>query len=273
LVALGPTLEGDTSVSTVLAAIDGSPVSRAVLDVAGEVARVLDARVDAVHVDEGHDPPAVEISSGQIPLRVLQGDPSSVLIAEASAERVAAIVLGACREVGAATPAGHVSLDVVGNVPKPVVVVPPSTPEDYRLRTVLIPVLGKPAEALEDVVIMAGNPDLHVVVLRALDELSIPSFEDQPHYDMQTWADEFLARWVPGAARDTAVEVRIGAPEELIVAVAQEVCADIVAIGRRRDVPTARSPLVLSALEHSPIPVVLLPIARRTQEPISSGRS
>lgn len=259
--------------STVLAAIDGSPISRAVLDVAAEVARVLDARVDAVHVvEEGDGPSEIEISNGETPLRVLHGDPSSVLIAEASAAGVAGIVVGACREVGGPTPAGHVSLDVIGSVPKPVVVVPPSTPEDYQLHTVLVPVVGRPARALEDVVLLAENPQLHVVVLRALDELSIPSFEDQPHYDMQTWAEEFLARWVPGAAADTAVEVRIGQPEELVVAVAQEVCADIVAIGRRRDVPTVRAPLVLAALERSRVPVVLLPLARRTHEPLASRR-
>ncbi len=257
---------------TVLAAIDGSPISRAVLDVAREVARVLDARVDAVYVDEGNGPPDVEVSSDETPLRVLRGDPSAVLIAEASAESAVGIVVGACREVGGPTPTGHVSLDVIGNVPKPVVVVPPSTPERYELHTVLVPVLGRPAEALESVVLLAGNPQLHVVVLRALDELSIPAFEDQAHYDMQTWADEFLARWVPGAAADTAVEVRIGPPEELVVAVAREVCADVVAIGRLRDVPTASAPLVLAALEHSPVPVVLLPIARLADERATSRR-
>jgi hypothetical protein len=260
-------LEGGALVSTVLAAIDGSPTSRAVLEVAREVARLLDARVDAIHVEEGEGRPGVEITSGETPLRILQGDPSSVLIAEASRESVVGIVVGSCREVGGPVPAGHVSLDVIGNVPKPVVVVPPATRPGYELHTVLVPVLGRPAEALETVVPLAENPDLHVVVLRALDELSIPAFEDQPHYDMQTWAEEFLARWVPGAAADTAVEVRIGPPEELVVAVAQEVCADVVAIGRWRDVPTVEAPLVLAALEHSPVPVVLLPLARLSPEP------
>jgi nucleotide-binding universal stress UspA family protein len=257
-------------VSTVLAAIDGSPTSRAVLDVAREVARILGARVDVVHVEEGDGAPEIEIASGEVPLRVLQGDPARVLIAEASDQSVAAIVVGSCREVGGPTPAGHVSLDVIGNVPKPVVVVPPTTVEGYALHTVLVPVLGRPAEALEAVVTMAENPELHVVVLRALDEMSIPAFEDQAHYDVQTWADEFLARWVPGAASDTVMEVRIGAPEEVVVAVAEEVCADIVAIGRRRDVPAARTPLVLAALERSPVPVVLLPIARRSHEAVGA---
>jgi hypothetical protein len=229
--------------------------------------------VDAVHVvEEGNGPPEVEIASPETPLRMLHGDASSVLIAEASTESVVAIVVGSCREVGGPTPAGHVSLDVIGNVPKPVIVVPPTTRPDYELHTVLVPVLGKPARALEDVVTLAENPQLHVVILRALDELSIPSFEDQPHYDMSTWADEFLARWVPGAAVDTAMEVRIGAPEELVVAVAEEVCADIVAIGRRRDVPTVRAPLVLAALEHCPVPVALLPLAQRSREPVTSQR-
>jgi len=254
-------------VSTVLAAIDGSPTSRAVLDVAKEVARVLGAVVDAVHVVEGDTRPSeVEILGAEIPLRLLTGDVSSVLIAEASAGDVAAIVVGSCRPVGGPTRAGHVSLDVIGNVRRPVVVVPPTTRPDYELHTVLVPVLRKPASELEEVVSLAENPQLHVVILRLLDELSIPAFEDQPYYDVQAWADEFLARWVPGAASDTAVEVRIGPPEDLVIDVAQEVSADIVAIGRRRDLPAAEAPFVVAALEHSPVPVVLLPLARRSAD-------
>jgi len=267
LVALCPPLEGDTPVSTVLAAIDGSPVSRTVLEVAKEVARVLGAQVDAVHVVEDvTEPPEIEISGADTPLRLLQGDVSSTLIAEASADNVAAIVIGSCREVGQPSAAGHVSLDVIGNVRKPVVVVPPTTPPDYELHTVLVPVSGKPARALEEVVRLAENPQLHVVILRMLDESSIPAFEDQPYYDVQAWADEFLARWVPGAGSDTAVEVRIGEPEDLVVAVTHEVCADIVAIGRRRGVPAAEAPLVLVSLEHSRVPIVLLPLARGARE-------
>jgi nucleotide-binding universal stress UspA family protein len=257
-------------VSTVLAGIDGSPTSRAVLDVAKEVARVLGADVDAVHVVEGDThPPEVEIFGAESPLRLLHGEVSSVLIAEASAEGVAAIVVGACRAVGGSTPAGHVSLDVIGNVPKPVVVVPPMIPPDYELHTVLVPVLGKPTWALEEVVRLAENPELHVVMLRLLDEVSIPAFEDQPYYDVEAWADEFLARWVPGAASDTAVEVRIGDPSDLVISVTDEVGADIVAIGRRRDVPAAAAPIVLAALERSPVPVVLLPLARRSRHVVA----
>ena len=257
--------------STVLAGIDGSPTSRAVLDVAREVARVLDADVDVVHVIEGDTPPPeIEVLGALTPLRSLRGDVSDVLIAEASSERVAAIVVGSCGAVGGPTPAGHVSLDVIGNVPKPVVVVPPTTRPDYELHTVLVPIQGKPARALEGIVRLAANPELHVVLLRLLDESSIPAFEDQPYYDVQAWADEFLARWVPGAPSDTAVEVRIGDPQDLVVSVTEEVCADLVAIGRRRDVPTAAAPIVLAALDRSPVPVVLFPLAHRSRDVVAS---
>ncbi len=121
------------------------------------------------------------------------------------------------------------------------------TRQDYELHTVLVPIQGKPASALEGVVRLAENPELHVVILRLLDELSIPSFEDQPYYDVEAWAEEFLARWVPGAASDTAVEVRIGDPGDLVVSVTHEVRADLVAIGRRRDVSAAGAPRVLGA--------------------------
>lgn len=253
--------------TTVLTGIDGSPISAAVLEVAKEIARVLDAQVDAVHVLEGEaDIPEVEISGGETPLRLLRGDASSVLIDEAAAENVAAVVVGACREVGRPAAPGHVSLDVIGGVRKPLVVVPPMTAAGYELHTVLVPVPGRPARALEEVVRLAENPQLHVVILRVLDESTIPSFEDQPHYDVEAWADEFLARWVPGAGSDTAMEVRIGEPEELVISVAHEVCADLVAIGRLRDLPAAEAPLVLTALERSQVPIVLLPLARRPRE-------
>ncbi len=258
--------------STVLAAIDGSPVSRAVLDVAGEVARVLGADVDAVHVVEGAaEPPEIEVWDADTPLRLLHGDASSVLLAEASAETVAAVVLGSCREVGGPVPAGHVSLDVIGGVRKPVVVVPPATADDYHLRTVLVPVFGRPARALEEVVHLTENPQLHVVILHLLDESSIPAFEDQRHYDVDVWAEEFLARWVPGAGSDTEIEVRIGDPEDLVVSVAHEVSADLVALGRLRGVPAAEAPVILNALARSPVPVVLLPLAPRSSG-VAAGR-
>jgi nucleotide-binding universal stress UspA family protein len=254
----------------VLAGIDGSPTSRAVLDVADEVARLLDAAVDVVHVVEADAPPAeVEVLSGEHQLRLLSGDVSEALVTEAATESVSAVVIGSCGTVDAPTP-GHISLDIIGNVPKPVVVVPPRTPADYELHTVLVPILGKPGGALEDVIRLAENPDLHVVILRLLDELSIPAFEDQPHYDVEAWAEEFLARWVPGAGSDTVMEVRIGDPEELVVAVADEVSADAVVIARRRGVPTAASPVVLTALRRSPVPVVLLPLTRRRDMVTSS---
>jgi nucleotide-binding universal stress UspA family protein len=250
-------------VSTVLAGIDASPTSPAVLGVAREVARVLAAEVDPIYVvEEGLEASDVDVLGGETPLRVLQGDPAEVLIAEASTESVAAVVLGASRLAGGPATAGHVSLDVIESVGKPVVIVPTGTTHDYALRTVLVPVLRKPTSVLEDVVRLAENPQLRVVILRLLDEMSIPAFEDQPYYDVEAWAEEFLARWVPGAAADTTVEVRIGPPEELVISVAQEVNADLVAIGRRRDVPAAEAPIVVAALQRSPVPVVFLPLVR-----------
>lgn len=250
--------------STVLAAIDGSPTSRPVLAVAREVARVLGAELDPIHVVEADaGVPEIEVVGDEAPLRLLRGDPAEVLVDEASAPSVAALVVGSSRSAGGPTTVGRVTLEIIAHVRKPVVIVPPTTPEDYALRTVLVPVLRKPSSVLEEVVRLAENPQLHVVILRLLDELSIPSFEDQSYYDVQAWAEEFLARWVPGAGSDTEVEVRIGPPEELVVSVAHEVSADIVAIGRRRDLPAAGAPIVVSALERSPVPVILVPLVRR----------
>ncbi len=86
-----------------------------------------------------------------------------------------------------------------------------------QLRTVLVPVEGRPADALENEMQVAHDARLDLVFLHVHDEWSIPSFEDQPHCDMEAWAEEFLARWVPGARREAVMEVRVGVPGEEIM--------------------------------------------------------
>lgn len=263
---------------TVMAAIDGTPVSRVVLAVAEEVARVLDTKIEAVHVAEtGRGHPGVaaetqaETAARGIPVRMLEGDVAQMLAQRASSDEVRAVVMGLRRTLGGSRPAGHVAVGVIGQVRKPVVVVPPATPLTFRLRKILVPVQGRPADALEDVMAIAQSADLETVFLHVQDEWSVPSFEDQPYYDVETWAQEFLARWVPGARAETAMELRVGSPEEQILEVARDIGADMIAMGWSQDLSPGRATVVRWALEHTPIPLALMPLARTAGAGASKG--
>jgi nucleotide-binding universal stress UspA family protein len=255
--------------TNVMAAINGTPVGRVVLAVAEEVARVLGADVEAVHVvEEGKEAPdipagtAAEVAARRIPVRMLGGAVEPALIERASSEDVRAVVMGLRRTLAGARPAGHVALGVIVRTRKPVIVVPPITTSMFRLRKVLVPVRGRPADGLEDVMSLTSSADLETVFLHIHDEWSVPSFEDQPHYDLETWAQEFLARWVPGARPEATMELRVGAAEEQILEVAQDVGADMIAIGWTQNLSPGRATVVRWALEHTSVPLALMPLAQ-----------
>lgn len=252
----------------VMAAINGFPISRVVLAVAGEVARVLDAEIEAVHVVESpHHRPQVDAETQaaaveKIPMRVLVGEVETMLAARANSSEGGAVVMGLRRAVGGKRPAGHVALAVIGRVHKPVIVVPPVTPVTFGLQKVLVPIQGRPAGALQEVTAIAESAHLETVFLHVHDEWSVPSFEDQPHYDVEAWASEFLARWVPGTSAKATMELRVGTAEEQILRVARDVGADLIAIGWSQDLSPGRATVVRWALEHSPVPLALMPLAR-----------
>lgn len=246
----------------VIAAIDGTAASPGVLRVATEVGRVIGADVDAVHVvDEVASTEAeLQVLDAGLTLRLLQGPVGPAIVAEASASDVEAVVVGLRRTVGGSRAVGHVALDVIDRADAIVVAVPPTTPPTFELHTVLVPIHGRPADALEHVVRLSRGAHLDLVILHVHDESSIPAFEDQPHYDVEAWANEFLARWVPDARDDAVVEVRVGAPEEEIIDVARECGAHMIAIGWDRDRSPGRAMVVRAALRRGNVPVALLPI-------------
>ncbi len=251
--------------TTVLAPINGTATTRGVLVVAREVARVLDADIDAVHViEEGAWANAeAEARRAGVAVRALEGPVTATLASEASDAAVGAVVVGLGRIVDGSRLAGHVALEVIRRAHVMVVAVPPATSSEYELRTVLVPVPGRPADALQNVIRIADDARLDVVILHVHDERSIPSFEDQPHYDVEVWAEEFLARWVPGARREPLMEVRVGVPDEEIMAVAREHGADMIAMGWSQEFSPERAMIVRAVLERSPVPVALVPLGLR----------
>ena len=225
--------------STVLAAIDGSPISRAVLDVAKEVARVLDADVDAVHVVEGEGPPGRGRDPGrETPLRLLSGEPSSVLVAEASAGSVAAIVVGSCRAVGAPTPPATCRSTSSATSAKPVVVVPPRHARGLRAAHRAGPGPGQAGRARSRR--SCSSPRTRSCTSSSCARSTSCRSRRSRISPTTTCRRGRTSSWRGGSpAPRRTPRWRCGSaiPRISSSAVTQEVCADIVAIGRRRGVP------------------------------------
>ena len=72
--------------------------------------------------------------------------------------------------------------------------------------------------------------------------------------------EEFLRRYCPWGIGKVRCEMRLGRREELIVAVAEEVRADIVALGWAQELEAGRAPLVRTVLTRGAVPLLLVPV-------------
>jgi nucleotide-binding universal stress UspA family protein len=249
---------------TVLAALDNSAAAHPVLSVAIEIARIFGAAVDAVHARETDGTTAEAAArAAEVPFRTIPGPVRPALVAAAAEERVRAVVLGTRGSRGGPRPAGHVALEIAASVRKPVVIVPPQCGPSYRLRSVLVPMSAEPftSSALEQTIDLAKESDIEVIVLHVHDMRSLPSFEDQPQHDVEAWAREFVARWVPVLDPEhVRIEQRVGIPSEEIVEAAGTMGADLVVLGWAQDLSPGRAAVVRAMLERVEVPVALVRI-------------
>ena len=91
-------------------------------------ARVVGADVETIHVDDGSSPPhsadAIARSS-HLPVQVKRGDVVPTIAASAEERDAIAVVIGARAVPAGASPAGHVTMELVQSLDIAVVVVPP----------------------------------------------------------------------------------------------------------------------------------------------------
>lgn len=246
----------------ILAAIDNSPAARPVLAVACSLGRVLDVDVEAVHVRENgeHTARAAAASAGVL-LHSIEKPVIPALIEAGRSPDVSCMALGARGVVAGPRPAGHVALELVRSLHKPLVVVPPDAAAG-TLRRILVPINGRrtTAVALAETLMLACRQELEVIVLHVHEQDSIPMFTDQPHYELESWAQEFLRRHAgcPYPER-VRLEVRIGLPGENVLQVAEETDADLIALGWSQDLRPGHAAVVRAALERSAVPVLLTP--------------
>lgn len=254
----------------VIAAIDDTAAARAVLAAGRLVAELFDASLEAVHVrDDGARTARAATAAAGLQLREVDGPVIDALVLEASASEVAALTLGARATPAGRRPAGHVALEVITAVPRPVAVVPPDVRPQPGLRRLLVPLDGTwaTAHALTEVIDLACRCDLDVVILHVLNEESLPPFSDQPHHEAEAWVREFMARHCPGAA--ARAELRVGVPAHAVEATAVELGADLIALGWSQELAPGRAAVVREVLERGRIPVLLVPIRQGISERVS----
>jgi nucleotide-binding universal stress UspA family protein len=261
-------------VTRVLAAIDSSAAARPVLSAAKAVAELLGADVEALHVRERTWATAeAAADAAGMRLRLLSGRTLERIIQEAGRPDVAAVVLGARATPGGARPAGHVATRIATSSRKPIVVVPPDCHVPVRLRRILVPLeaVMATASAVDSVVLAAVTGGAEVVVIHVLTERALPPFTDQPQHEVDAWTNEFRRRYCDHP--EVRLEVRMGVPRERILAFAEEVQADAIILAWSQRLVAERATLVRSVLEHSRIPVILVPVARNAKrDPSRSGR-
>jgi nucleotide-binding universal stress UspA family protein len=247
----------------VIAALDNSLAARPVLATAQSLAKLFDARVDAVHVRKnGTRVASNEAAAAGLRLQMLAGPTVERLAEVADAEDVAAVVIGARGTPAGARPVGSTAFELMESLDKPLVVVPPDVTRPEELRLVLVPLEGTISTSLAPRRLMevACDAELDVVVLHVHDEASLPSFTDQPQHEAEAWAEEFLARYTPGRLREVRLEVRVGRREEEILRLAEEAGADLIALGWSQDLAPGRASVVRTVLERGRVPVMLVPV-------------
>jgi hypothetical protein len=233
-------------VRRVLAAIDSGASSPGVLAVTRELCLLFDAEMDAVHVVEGGDEAARELARrAGVGLRLLRGDPESVLATESDAPGVVAVVAGTRGARHGRRPAGHVALALAASVSKLLVLVP----LDGRRESAL---------AVRDLLLAAAERQVEVDVLHVHAGDDLPPFDDHSTYGVEAWKREFVARHCPPEA-GVGAHTRVGIPEEEVLGLASERSSDLVVLAWGRDLSPDRARIVREALKRAVVPVALVP--------------
>jgi nucleotide-binding universal stress UspA family protein len=248
----------------ILAAIDNSAASWPVLATAVEIGRLLDASVEAVHVQENGAETAIALAErARVELRLIRYAPVETLIETLDAEDVALAVVGARGLPGGAKPAGHIALAVVERVTKPVVVVPPdaAAPKPGGVRRVLVPINDHPssADATAAAIRLLGRSDVEILAVHVFEPRTTPLFLDHPVRDLELWSAELLQRVV--AKPDVPVTIRTGDAGQNVLEEAVGQRVDMIALGWSQDFSAGHARTVREILSRSEVPVLLLPVA------------
>jgi Universal stress protein family len=246
----------------VLAALDGGPAARPVLEAALGIGQLTAATVEAVHVrEDSADTPEGLTAHAGVPLRLAKPPVTESLLAAVSQPEVAVAVFGARAIPGGRRPVGHTALHVLERAEKPIVVVPPEavgvSPRPFR--RLLVPLEGSEESSRpvgESLRPLIASP-IELIVLHVFTAATVPRTLDRPARDLSLWADEFLARFCPTADR---IELRTGPVGGRVADVCASEDIDLVVLSWSRDVSTGHAAVIRDVLGDATIPVLLLPV-------------
>ena len=247
----------------VLAALDNSPAGKSVIASARALAALLQAQLEAVHVEtDGHRTVRDLTEAAGIPLLTTTGPVVERLVEAGEAGDVVALAIGARGTHASSKSLGGTAAAVAVALCKPVLVVPPDGDPSPTFRRVLVPLEGSLSTSLapRSLFELAAEARIGVVALHIHDEDSIPAFTDQPQHEMAAWTREFVERYCPWGIGTVQLETRIGRIGELVPQVAEECRCDLIALGWSRQLAPGRAPVVRETLERSHLPVLLVPV-------------
>jgi hypothetical protein len=252
--------------SVLLAAVDNSAAAQPVLAFARELARLMSAEVEAVCVEEHEGAATAEEMTRLARVRVHRrsGEVARAIESVAHERDAVAVVIGARRLPSGATPAGHVTLDLVQSLEVPVAIVPPQV-RVHPIGRVLVAVEGNgESHALRHLVrhVMHG-PTLEIVALHVFEPERLPLFGDQPVLETEAWADEFRRRALQNA-HDVRVESRVGLAPRALGRAAHELDVDLVVVAWHGNLAGGHGRIVRGLLAEADVPLLLVPIAEPT---------
>lgn len=246
----------------VLAAVELDDQAIAVAAFAGQLGRVLNATPDLVHAGPG----ARQLEGSVGAVRTIAGDPATALKADATDAEVVAVVVGRSSKPDG-QPVGRVAASLLLTLPQPVAVVPGHTSHPNRLSRAIVPLEGTQSSTLAPLkmIELATSSGVDIVLVHVFGPESVPMFTDQPQHETEAWTREFIARYCPFPPRSARLQLRRGAIDEEICALAREADADVVALGWSQDLAAGRAKVVRAVLETANLPVLLIPVRRITE--------
>jgi nucleotide-binding universal stress UspA family protein len=250
--------------TTVLAALASDAAAAPVLSAAVAIAGLFDASVTALHVREnGTNAPHELATAAGVELYERNGSPIEQITAACQKPDVAALVLGARGIHGGAQPAGRTALQVITQVSKPVLVVPPRAEPRPWLARILVPLDGTTdtAHALHDIITLAHAHRLEILVLHVYSPDTVPAFSDHAPHATHAREREFLSRNVAAPHDRVRLLHHLGVAADDIAAVARETKADLIALAWRQNLTRGSAHVISQTLAHSDIPVLLLPVS------------
>jgi nucleotide-binding universal stress UspA family protein len=234
-----------------------------VLETAIPFGRLTGTNVVAVHVrsSASDDIGMLEALAERngVPLHLVEGRAGSALCDVLDAPEVVAAVVGGRNTVAGRHPLGRTALQVLEQIDKPVLVVPPDAVAPVTFRRLLVPLegaVGSSRGVLEQLESLL-TAEVELTVLHVFTEGTLPTMLDRPVRDLEIWGNEFLTRHFPSAAR---IELRQGAVAKRVAEVSGEHDADLVVLSWSGATSPGRTAVVRDVLGASALPVLLLAV-------------